>query len=958
MTPLREQPLVLVVDDDAGQRLLTSTALLQGGFSILEAEDGEQALRVFQREQPDIVLLDVIMPGLDGFAVCELLRQQPGGRHLPIIIVTGLEDAESIGRAYQAGATDFITKPIQWLILHHRMRYILRASQASLELRESEERFRTLVQATSSVILVLDREGCVVECNRAAEKFHLFHPGKPVQAEFMGLLPFISDLSTLEESKDYESTIQTLDGDERTLLWNISRFTDAAGLPAGVVIVGQDITARRQVEENMRKLSCAIEQNPISILITDTHGCIEYANPKFTEVSGYTLEEIRSKSPYFLQINTLSTEEYNRLQTIVAAGGVWRGELCNHRKDGESFWESAHVSAIRNPQGKITHFIWLCEDITARRQAEERIRFLAYYDSLTNLPNRIMLQERLQEAIETARLRSRPLAIMLLDLDQFKRVNDSLGHRVGDVLLQQVANRLQECLRYNDRIYLAHPETPLLQDLLARLGGDEFMILLNEINHPDDVTRVAQRILAIMAKPFIIEGIEVFTGCGIGIALYPNHGFDMETLLKNADAALYCAKEQGRNCYEVYSDWMNTAAVQRLELENCLRKAFKNHELTLHYQPQVMLNSGRIIGMEALLRWHSPELGTVSPITFIPVAEETGLIVPIGEWVIRTACTQAKAWQDAGLPSVRMAVNLSPRQIIDPDLPERIVTILQETRLQPNLLELEITESILMKEGVLEILIALKKLGIQLSIDDFGTGYSNFSYLKRFPVDRLKIDRSFIQDIGQKSEDHAIAAAILAMARSLRLGVIAEGVETDFQLDFLQGLGCDEMQGYYFCRPQPSEQIAALLCDYSNVLDGEQQQHPSDARVVVLLDDDPEIVTLLRRALLQFKRRLVVAAAILESLDESMNNLGVVFYSPDFAHADGIGFLTRLRRQHPDVPCIALVRGTASTPKALTGSMISSKVFSKTLVKPLSLYSLVTVLHETFMGPDKVAVGM
>lgn len=959
MALLRERPLVLVVDDDAGQRLLTSASLLQGGFSVLEAVDGEQALHLFQREQPDIMLLDVVMPGLDGFAVCEALRQRPGGQHLPIIMITGLDDTASIERAYQVGATDFITKPIQWLILHHRVRYILRANQALLALQESEERFRTLIQATSSVILVLDQEGQVLEFNRAAEKLYPFHRGEPIEKEFRILLPFTRDWNILGEPGNCESIIRTLDGNEHTLLWNVSQFTDVDGVVTGLVIVGQDITARRQAEENMRKLSYAVEQNPISILITDTQGNIEYANPKFAEVSGYSLEEIHGKTPYFLQADTLSIEAYQRLQKVVASGELWQGELCSRRKDGELFWEAAHVSALYAPSGKITHFVWLREDITARKQAEAKIHTLAYYDPLTQLPNRVMLQEQLREAIETARRHTQLLAVMLVDLDQFKRINDSLGHQIGDLLLQRVADRLQECLRHNDYVCLARPEAPFSQDILARVGGDEFVILLTEIKQPDDVIRVAQRIQAIMTKPFVIENNDIFTGCSIGIALYPYDGADMETLLKNADNALYHAKDQGRNNYQLYSDWMNTAAVQRLELENHLRKAFDNGELTLHYQPQVALESGRITGVEALLRWHSSSLGTVSPINFIPVAEETGLIIPIGEWVIRAACMQAKVWQDACLPPLRMAINLSPRQVTDPDLPGRVKQILQETGLQPDLLELEITESILMKEGALEILESLKKLGVQLCIDDFGTGYSNLSYLRCFPIARLKIDRVFIQDIGQKSEDSAIASAITAMAHSLRLEVVAEGVETDFQLAFLQGLGCDEMQGYYFSRPQPPEQIAALLCDYGGIWDRGWQQCPSDSRVVVLLDDDPEMVTLLRRVLLQFRRRLVAAASTPEALDLFADNLDVLFYSLDYAHAEGIGFLSRLRRQHPEVPCIALVRRATGASKTPTGEVVSSKVFFKTLHKPLSPGVLKAVLEEVLTrGSGAVGVEM
>ena len=517
------------------------------------------------------------------------------------------------------------------------------------------------------------------------------------------------------------------------------------------------------------------------------------------------------KSFDFLQTSALTTEEYQRLQQTLAEGGVWQGELCSRQKDGRLLWESALVSSIRDEQGVITHFVWLREDITIRKQAEEQIRFLAYYDHLTQLPNRVLLQERLQDAIVSAKARSQTLAVLFLDLDQFKRINDSLGHRAGDLLLQQVANRVQDCLRSGDSIYSASPDLLASQDILARLGGDEFVILLAEINHPDAVTKVARRILSVIAQPFMIEGNEVFSGCSIGIALYPHDGEDMDTLLKNADTALYHAKNAGRNTYQLFSDWMHTAAIQHVEVESLLRKALDRQELTLHYQPQVDVGSRRIVGVEALLRWQSGELGNVAPADFIPLAEETGLIVPIGEWVIRTACAQAQAWLQAGLAPLRMAVNLSPRQFGDTHLASLIARILEETGLRPDLLELEITENLLMKEQVMDTLRAFKRLGVRLAIDDFGTGYSNLGYLRRFPIDRIKIDKSFVQDIQDENNNTAIAAAVIAMARCLRLDVIAEGVETETQLTFLQSMNCNEMQGFFFSQPRPAEHVTALL---------------------------------------------------------------------------------------------------------------------------------------------------
>ncbi len=554
----RERPRVLVVDDDAGQRLLTSIALQQGGCAVIEASDGARALHCFADAQPDIVLLDVIMPGMNGFEVCAALRQSLEGANVPIIMVTGLDDVDSIERAYQVGATDFITKPIQWLILHQRVRYILRASRALLAAQESEARFRSLVQATSSIILVLDREGRVLEYNHAARALYPFRHGEHVSLAQLSPPPCAHSWNVVEGSCHYEDTMRTPAGDERTLLWTVSPFRDVDGFAVGSVLVGQDISARRQAEETMRKLSCAVDQNPIAILITDPTGRIDYVNRKFTETSGYSLDEVRGRDLSLLQTDLLSTAAYQQLRQVVADGAIWQGELCGVRKDGERFWELAHVSAIRDAQGRMTHFIWLQQDITARKQADARVRFLAYHDSLTQLPNRLLLQERLRETISQAQIQDSQPAVMFLDLDRFKNVNDSLGHQAGDVLLQQVAVRLQECLRPGDYVGVARSGTPMPSDLLARLGGDEFVILLTGIQRIEAVEQVAQRILKAIARPFQIEGHTVSIGCSIGIALYPQHGSDEETLLRNADSALYYAKGQGRNNYQFFTASMAT----------------------------------------------------------------------------------------------------------------------------------------------------------------------------------------------------------------------------------------------------------------------------------------------------------------------------------------------------------------------------------------------------------------
>jgi diguanylate cyclase (GGDEF)-like protein len=435
----------------------------------------------------------------------------------------------------------------------------------------------------------------------------------------------------------------------------------------------------------------------------------------------------------------------------------------------------------------------------ARRQAEERVHHLAHYDELTGLPNRSMFNQRLSHALIQARRNDKPLAILFIDLDRFKNINDTLGHEAGDLVLKEVAQRLLGCLREGDTV--------------GRLGGDEFVVLIEELPEPMHVAAVAQKILAAVVKPFVVGAQEFNITASIGISTYPDDGEDMQGLLKNADISMYRAKEQGKNNYQFYSALMNIHTVERMALESGLRRALERNEFLLHYQPKVDIGSGRITGMEALLRWQRPGQELIPPAKFIALAEETGLIVPIGEWVLRTACARNQSWQEQGLPPLRMAVNLSARQFAHANLLQDVARVLHDTGLDPAALELEITESMVMHdpERAVTLLTMLKAMGIHLSIDDFGTGYSSLSYLKRFPIDSVKIDRSFIHDVPGDADDAAITRAIIAMAHSLRLKVIAEGVETEEQLSFLREHGCDEMQGYYFSEPLAEDQFLRLL---------------------------------------------------------------------------------------------------------------------------------------------------
>ncbi|HUL83591.1 MAG TPA: EAL domain-containing protein, partial [Gammaproteobacteria bacterium] len=473
------------------------------------------------------------------------------------------------------------------------------------------------------------------------------------------------------------------------------------------------------------------------------------------------------------------------------------------RKDGTPVWVGITVAMKRDRTGTPLYDISIVEDISARKRAEERIQYLATHDGLTGLPNRAMFGQLLNLAVETGRRYDRKFAVLFIDLDRFKVINDTLGHEAGDVLLREMAARLRECLRASD--------------VVARLGGDEFVVLVQEVSDVGQVSAVARNILSAVMKPVVILGQECRVTASIGVCMHPDEGQDEQSVMKNADMAMYLAKEEGKNNYQFYSSRMKAHSIERLALETNLRRALELEEFQLAYQAKVNFRTGEITGVEALLRWNSPQLGSVSPAQFIPLAEETGLIVPIGRWVLRTACEQNVAWQKAGLPPVKMCVNLSMRQLNDEGLAREIDTVLRETGMEPSLLELEITESMIMHnaERAVKILSTIKALGVRLAIDDFGTGYSSLAHLKRFPIDTLKVDRSFIREIPSDAEDRAIAEAIIAMGKTLSLTVVAEGVETPEQQSFLSARACDEMQGYYFSTPVPAEEFAALLRNYT-----------------------------------------------------------------------------------------------------------------------------------------------
>lgn len=546
----------------------------------------------------------------------------------------------------------------------------------------------------------------------------------------------------------------------------------------------------------------AIESSINAIFITDSRQAdnpIVSVNPAFERITGYAAAEAIGRNPRFLQAADVNQPELEAVRVAFREGRDCHVVLRNYRKDGSMYWSELFIGPVENEGGVVSHYVWVQNDITETKRYQDELARQANYDTLTGLPNRNLLSDRAARAMVRARRYNRDIAVVFIDLDNFRVINDSLGYAVGNNMLRLVGERLGSSMR--------------IVDTVGRVGGDEFVLVLEDQEKERLFTSQMQRILNVFSKPFLLGDRELFVTASIGVASYPHDGEKVETLLQNAEIAMYRAKDLGRNGFQFYKTEMNAQVNERLSLESWLRRAVDRKELSLHYQPQLDLRTNRVIGAEALIRWQHPKLGMIPPGKFIPLAEQTGIIVPIGEWVLRTACAQNKAWQDAGLPPITIAVNISARQFREKGLVKTIADILGETRLDPRYLELEVTEGVIMHdaEEVIRILQQLKSMGVKLSIDDFGTGYSSLSYLKRFPVDRLKIDQSFVRDVTSNSDDAAIALAVINLGHSLDLRVIAEGVETEEQLKFLRGHHCDEKQGYLFSKPIPAEDFTKLL---------------------------------------------------------------------------------------------------------------------------------------------------
>ncbi|HET7909218.1 MAG TPA: EAL domain-containing protein [Nitrospira sp.] len=691
---------VLVADDDESVRTFIRAALEAVGLHVCEASNGEEALDQFASCRPDIVVLDVLMPVMDGYAACSRLRGSAAGSRVPILMMTGMDDADAIARAYEHGATDFMTKPLNPTILSHRVRYMLRGSRTLDALLRSESR--------------------------------------------LGLAQRIARIGNWEWQPQ---TGQFVASSELCRLMGIRPQDFGGTLDAFLQAV--DAEDRERVDQALRRI------------LTDRTPCD-----------------------------------------------------IDHRvmlPNGSEFIVNLQAEAVCDEQLKTLTIVGTAQDISERKRTEREIHRLAYYDSLTGLPNRVLFKDRVTQAIAHARRYQYHLALLFLDLDRFKVINDTLGHNVGDMLLKQVADRLAESVRHSDSIGRSSKAEQTHE--LARLGGDEFTVLLTNLHDVQDASKVARRILEALARPFAVSGHEIFVTVSIGIAIFPADGDSVDVLLKHSDTAMYHAKEQGRNNFQYYSNAMNAAANERLLLEGEVRHATEREEFVVYYQPQIDLRSGRIVGAEALVRWQHPQRGLLGPAEFLQAASDTGMIRTIDEWMLRAACRQNRAWQQRGLAVPRVSINVSNSLFHGTTLLKAVEAVFAETGLMPDRLELELTESVAMRNvhTSLTVLRELNTMGVQLAIDDFGTGYSSLSYLQRLPVHRVKIDQSFVRELLSLVQPVSIVRAIIAMAHSLDLDVLAEGVEDERQRSILLAEGCDQAQGYLFGRPMPGTEFEKLL---------------------------------------------------------------------------------------------------------------------------------------------------
>jgi len=821
---------ILVVDDNPNNLKLLVSMLAAEGYQVRPANSPQLALDSVKTWVPDLILLDVRMPVMDGYEVCKRLKESKHTCEIPIIFVSAQKNLEDQIKGFEVGGVDYITKPIrrEEVLARVRTHISLYRMQVNLEhlvqartseiiktneaLIKNEAKFRRLIEGlgTEYCIYAYDIEGTYYYVSPTIEgmlgytpeEFQAHHKEYLTENPCNEVVIQHTNLSINgKKQAPYEMEIYHKDG---SILWlEITEspvFNSLGGVEA-VEGIAHNITERKQFEIAQALAATAFETQE-AIMITDAKGIILKVNEAFTKITGYSSEEAVNQNPRFLKSGRHDEAFYEVMWRILLTKNQWNGEIWNRRKNGEIYPEWLGITVVKDKAGKIAHYVANFLDITERKRAEAKIEYQSYYDSLTDLPNRRLVLDRLQQDLIRSRRFGNAGALLFLNLDRFEAINDSLGHAAGDEILKQTAKRLAELLSSKETV--------------ARVGSDEFVVMLPELNHiPEHATSLAQRfaekVKSSLSMPYPLHDQKLHITASIGISVYPLGNENADDVLGKADIAMHRAKEMGGDNFQFYLPNMQHAASERLSIENDLRQGLENDEFYLNFQPQ--LNSkGEICGAEALLRWQNKQRGLVSPLEFIHIAEESGLIIPIGEWVIKTACKLIKKWSDAGI-KLKLAVNVSPKQFQQVDFVALVLGYLSDSGVDPQQLELELTESLLVAnvDDAINKMQNLKSFGIGISIDDFGTGYSSLSYLKRLPIDKLKIDQSFVFDISSDTNDAQIVETIISMTQHLNLSVIAEGVETEEQLRFLYDKGCHLYQGYFFSKPLPEQDFLAFV---------------------------------------------------------------------------------------------------------------------------------------------------
>jgi len=824
------KPRILAIDDTP-INLLTLGAALAQEFDLQIATSGEEGIALARQSPPDLILLDVMMPGLNGYETCAQLKADSFLQHVPVVFVTALHDINAEIKGLALGAVDYITKPIEVatarqrirnLIMHEQLRLLTLRQHAQLE--TANQRFQDLLAAASEFSIILtDPQGRVEMVNQGTERmlgytaaemvaqmtpadFHL--PEEVAQRAdelsqalghaVSGFEVFVS-VPGQHGQESREWTYVRKDGSQFPVLLVVTAVRSPAGQISGYLGIAQDITQRKHADAQLQLAASVFTHAREGIMITDSAGIIVDVNETFSRITGYSRQEVLGQNPRILKSGRQSEQDYAAMWHSLHEKGRWYGEVWNRRKNGAVYAEMLSISAVRAASGRTQHYVALFSDITAQKEHQQQLEHIAHYDALTQLPNRMLLTDRLAQALIRCQRQKQSVAVVFLDLDSFKAVNDTHGHAVGDELLITVSKRLKDALREGDT--------------LARVGGDEFVAVLAGLEQSDDFKPVVTRMLLAAADPVTVGDAVLHVSASMGVTIYPHDESDADLLMRHADQAMYSAKHGGKNRYQLFDVRQDTAHASQHHGIASIRRALVGGEFRLYYQPKVSLRSGRVSGAEALIRWQHPQLGLLPPAAFLPIIEDHPISVEVGEWVIRTVLDQMSAWQSQGL-SLPLSINIGARQLQQQGFSGQLGQLLRHhPQLPTHHLQIEVLETSALQDMVTvsTVMADCRDLGVGFALDDFGTGYSSLTYLKRLPVQTLKIDQSFVRDMLLDVGDLSIVNGVIGLARAFGLEVIAEGVETRAHGELLLSLGCELAQGYGIARPMPAAELPAWV---------------------------------------------------------------------------------------------------------------------------------------------------